>query len=124
MIIEPEAITVLGMICDIQLEALHRIEKGSFTDADLVHHLIHSSDSEAWDSSIDRLIDIYKGISENAYLIELLDEYQLLTCSHILYVMSPSWSFGYSYGISSLWSVIHDCMRKFHPEYKLMYGKL
>lgn len=112
--IEPEAKQVLDMVCDIQLDALQSIKEQK-----LAAKLIQSNLSD-WDYQISRLTAMYQNIKSIPQSIILLDEYQLLVCSHILFRMEQVWMVEYSYGISSLWSVIHECMEKFHPEYKLI----
>ena len=117
--IEPEGKQVLDMVCDIQLDALKSIQDYPNKSRELAAKLIQESESD-WDNQIGRLTAIYQNIKSIPQAITFLDEYQLLVCSHILYRMEPIWMIEYSYGISSLWSVIHECMEKFHPEYNLI----
>lgn len=119
--IEPEAKQVLDMVCDIQLNALQSIEDYPNKEQKLAAKLIQSNLSD-WNAQLDRLKATYQNIKSIPQTITLLDEYQLLVCSHILFRMEQVWmvEYKYSYGISSLWSVIHECMEKFHPEYKLL----
>ena len=117
--IEPEAKQVLDMICDIQLNALQSIEDYPNKEQKLAAKLIQSNLSD-WNAQLGSLMATYKNIKSIPQAITLLDEYQLLVCSHILFRMEKVWIVEYSYGISSLWSVIHECMEKFHPEYKLI----
>lgn len=119
--IEPEAKQVLDMICDIQLNALQSIKVYRGKEQKLAAKLIQSNLSD-FNAQLDRLKATYQNIKSIPQAITLLDEYQLLVCSHILFRMEQVWmvEYKYSYGISSLWSVIHECMEKFHPEYKLL----
>lgn len=117
--IEPEAKQVLDMVCDIQLEALESIKDCPNKEQKLAAKLIQEHESD-WDNQINRLTAMYQNIKIIPQSITLLDEYQLLVCSHILFRMEQVWMVEYSYGISSFWSVIHECMEKFHPEYKLI----
>lgn len=119
--IEPEAKQVLDMICDIQLNALQSIEDYPNKEQKLAAKLIQSNLSD-WNAQLGKLKATYQNIKNIPQAITLLDEYQLLVCSHILFRMEQVWmvEHKYSYGISSLWSVIHECMEKFHPEYKLL----
>ena len=119
--IEPEAKQVLDMVCDIQLEALESIKDCPNKEQKLAAKLIQSNLSD-WNAKLGRLKATYQNIKSIPQAITLLDEYQLLVCSHILFRMEQVWmvEYKYSYGISSLWSVIHECMEKFHPEYKLI----
>ena len=119
--IEPEAKQVLDMVCDIQLEALESIKDYPNKEQKLAAKLIQSNLSD-WNAQLGRLKATYQNIKSIPQAITLLDEYQLLVCSHILFRMEQVWmvEYKYSYGISSLWSVIHECMEKFHPEYKLI----
>lgn len=116
--IEPEAKQVLDMVCDIQLDALESIKDYPNKEQKLAAKLIQSNLSD-WNAQLGRLTAMYQNIKSIPQAITLLDEYQLLVCSHILFRMEHIWV-KYSYGISSLWSVIHECMEKFHPEYKLI----
>ena len=117
--IEPEAKQVLDMICDIQLNALQSIEDYPNKEQKLAAKLIQSNLSD-WNAQLGKLKATYQNIKSIPQAITLLDEYQLLVCSHILFRMEQVWMVEYSYGISSIWSVIHECMEKFHPEYKLL----
>ena len=119
--IEPEAKQVLDMVCDIQLNALQSIEDYPNKEQKLAAKLIQSNLSD-WNAQLGKLKATYQNIKRIPQAITLLDEYQLLVCSHILFRMEQVWmvEHKYSYGISSLWSVIHECMEKFHPEYKLL----
>lgn len=119
--IEPEAKQVLDMVCDIQLNALQSIEDYPNKEQKLAAKLIQSNLSD-WNAQLGKLKATYQNIKSIPQAITLLDEYQLLVCSHILFRMEQVWmvEYKYSYGISSLWSVIHECMEKFHPEYKLL----
>lgn len=117
--IEPEAKRVLDMVCDIQLSAIESIKDYPNESRELAAKLIQEQESD-WNAQISRLTAMYQNIKSIPQAITLLDEYQLLVCSHILFRMENVWMVEYSYGISSLWSVIHECMEKFHPEYKLI----
>lgn len=117
--IEPEAKQILDMVCDIQLNALQSIEDYPNKEQKLAAKLIQSNLSD-WNAQLGKLKATYQNIKSIPQAITLLDEYQLLVCSHILFRMEQVWMVEYSYGISSLWSVIHECMEKFHPEYKLI----
>lgn len=119
--IEPEAKQILDMVCDIQLNALQSIEDYPNKEQKLAAKLIQSNLSD-WNTQLGKLKATYQNIKSIPQAITLLDEYQLLVCSHILFRMEQVWmvEYKYSYGISSLWSVIHECMEKFHPEYKLL----
>ena len=119
--IEPEAKQVLDMVCDIQLEALESIKDCPNKEQKLAAKLIQSNLSD-WNAQLGRLKATYQNIKSIPQAITLLDEYQLLVCSHILFRMEQVWrvEYKYSYGVASLWSVIHECMEKFHPEYKLI----
>lgn len=119
--IEPEAKQILDMVCDIQLNALQSIEDYPNKEQKLAAKLIQSNISD-WNAQLGKLKATYQNIKNIPQAITLLDEYQLLVCSHILFRMEQVWmvEYKYSYGISSLWSVIHECMEKFHPEYKLL----
>lgn len=117
--IEPEAKQVLDMVCDIQLSAIESIKDYPNKSRELAAKLIQEQESD-WNAQIGRLTAMYQNIKSIPQAITLLDEYQLLVCSHILFRMEAVWMVEYSYGISSLWSVIHECMEKFHPEYKLI----
>ena len=117
--IEPEAKQILDMVCDIQLNALQSIGDYPNKEQKLAAKLIQSNLSD-WNAQLGKLKATYQNIKSIPQAITLLDEYQLLVCSHILFRMEQVWMVKYSYGISSLWSVIHECMEKFHPEYKLI----
>lgn len=117
--VEPEAKQVLDMVADIQLQALQSIKDYPNNNRELAAKLIREHESD-WDNQIQRLQALYQNIKSIPQAIIMLDEYQLLVCSHILFRMEGLWMAEHSYGISSLWSVIHECMAKFHPEYQII----
>ena len=100
--IEPEAKQVLDMVCDIQLSAIESIKDYPNKSRELAAKLIQEQESD-WDAQIGRLTAMYQNIKSIPQAITLLDEYQLLVCSHILFRMEAVWMVEYSYGISSQW---------------------
>lgn len=117
--LEKDTKDVIRMIADIQLEAIDTIEKDPKKDADLASLYLQVKDNN-WKAAISSINGIYQQIKDIPQAIGLLDEYQLLVCTHILYSMEDSWNLSHSYGVAETWGVIHSLMKKFHPEYKLL----
>lgn len=65
-------------------------------------------------------IDLYKQLIEYPQLINTLDEYQILTCIHILWRMESTWVIGNPEGVQKVWKILLNAQTKFHPEFSLL----
>lgn len=115
---DKETRKVLTQIASIQVEALESIKKDPNTDLDLAKMYLQVTDEE-FSVQLEHYLDIYKQMQDIPTMIRLLNEYQLLVCSHILYKMEESWIIDNSQGVYGAWAEIHKAMLKFHPEFTL-----
>lgn len=109
---------IISRIASIQVEAISSIDKEEDVDPELAK-LYLQIDKEKWEEAVEKHLDIYKQMIKVPTLIRLLNEYQLLICSHILYKMEMDWIDGHLAGIYGAWEEIHKAMLKFHPEFTL-----
>lgn len=112
---------VLLAIAEIQVKALcnlydHRNE----VDKNLIFKYVESV-SENYGRSINRVLDIYQQFFTSRFseqYVELLSEYQLGVCIHILYRMEDQWIKKYTQReINAAWDILLKAQQKFHPEY-------
>lgn len=53
-------------------------------------------------------------------LINMLSEYQMMVCSHILFRMEDEWVHTNSQGVLGTWAIFQRANLKFHPELTLL----
>lgn len=114
---------IIRYIASVQLEAISFLRKEGINqeiDKDFILKFIEAPNEKEWKSSLDKLEEIYTQLKSVPTTFKLLNEYQLLVCSHILYRMEDTWSIGNQYGVFMTWSLIHQSMKKFHPEFKIL----
>lgn len=114
---------IIRYIASVQLEAISFLRKEGINqeiDKDFILKFIEAPNEKEWKSSLDKLEEIYTQLKSVPTTFKLLNEYQLLVCSHILYRMEDTWSLGNQYGVFMTWSLIHQSMKKFHPEFKIL----
>lgn len=117
---DKETKDIIKLIAGIQVEALTNLRKElDFTDQDLLRKLLQINDEEILEV-LDNHIGLYKAMEETPALVKTLDEYQLFTCSHILFRMEDEWMATNSQGILGAWAIIQASNRKFHPELTLL----
>lgn len=114
---------VLLAIADIQLKALTNLyEHRDEVDKDLIFRYVESV-SEEYGRSINRVIDVYQQFFTSRFsekYVELLSEYQLDICIHILFRMEDQWLKQFSQReINSAWNILFKAKEKFHPEFRL-----
>lgn len=114
---------ILLAIAEIQVKALcnlydHRDE----VDKNLIFKYVESV-SEDYGRSINRVLDIYQQFFTSRFsekYVELLSEYQLGVCIHILYRMEEQWIQKYTQReVNAAWEILLKAQGKFHPEYSL-----
>lgn len=114
---------IIRYIASVQLEAISFLRKEGINqeiDKDFILKFIEAPNEKEWKSSLDKLEEIYTQLKSVPSTFKLLNEYQLLVCSHILYKMEDTWSLDNQYGVFMTWSLIHQSMKKFHPEFKIL----
>ena len=114
---------IIRYIASVQLEAISFLRKEGINqeiDKDFILKFIEAPNEKEWKSSLDKLEEIYTQLKSVPTTFKLLNEYQLLVCSHILYMMEDTWSLDNQYGVFMTWSLIHQSMKKFHPEFKIL----
>ena len=114
---------IIRDIASVQLEAISFLRKKGINqeiDKDFILKFIEAPNEKEWKSSLDKLEEIYTQLKSVPTTFKLLNEYQLLVCSHILYRMEDTWSLNNQYGVFMTWSLIHQSMKKFHPEFKIL----
>lgn len=114
---------IIRYIASVQLEAISFLRKEGINqeiDKDFILKFIEAPNEKEWKSSLDKLEEIYTQLKSVPTTFKLLNEYQLLVCSHILYRMEDTWSLNNQYGVFMTWSLIHQSMKKFHPEFKIL----
>ena len=50
----------------------------------------------------------------------MLNEYQLMICSHILFKMEDEWLIDNSQGVCGAWELLHKIQINYHPEITLL----
>lgn len=113
---------IIRYIASVQLEAISFLRKEGINqeiDKDFILKFIEAPNEKEWKSSLDKLEEIYTQLKSVPTTFKLLNEYQLLVCSHILYRIEDTWSLNNQYGVFMTWSLIHQSMKKFHPEFKI-----
>ena len=114
---------IIRYIASVQLEAISFLRKEGINqeiDKDFILKFIEAPNEKEWKSSLDKLEEIYTQLKSVPTTFKLLNEYQLLVCSHILYRMEDTWSLDNQYGVFMTWFLIHQSMKKFHPEFKIL----
>lgn len=114
---------ILLAIAEIQVKALcnlydHRNE----VDKNLIFKYVESV-SEDYGRSINRVLNIYQQFFTSRFsekYVELLSEYQLGVCIHILYRMEEQWIKKYTQReVNAAWEILFKAQAKFHPEYSI-----
>lgn len=114
---------ILWKIAEIQLDALHNIQahKEELDDNFIIRYIENSYNDI--NLGISKLEDIYTQISQARcpdLLINLLSEYQIGICIHILFRMEDIWMNEFSQrDVMAAWDTLLKSQAKFHPEYIL-----
>lgn len=111
---------IIIQIASIQLEAIRTIDQDRSIPSDLAFKYLEIPSESQWDEAIETLERLYSQMMEMPSMIKMLNEYQLLICSHILYNMEDIWMIDNSEGVFGAWYEIHSQMEKYHPEFKLI----
>lgn len=117
---------VIKQIAQVQVEALQTIRQNPRAfNKDLVGKLFskeYSDETFVEDiiKAIDSRLEVYKNILERPSFIRMLDEYQLLICSHILFKLEDEWINENVEGVLGTWQLLNDLLEKYHPELRLV----
>ena len=91
---DKETKDIVKLIAGIQIESLNSIKEdvknGNDIAQDLIKKLLQIEDDEII-RALDEHIELYVEIENTPQLINMLSEYQMLVCSHILFRMEDEW---------------------------------
>lgn len=117
---DKETKDIIKRIASIQMDALSNIiENPEDSDYDLLITLLHVKPDEIV-SAAENIYTFYKEVEDMPELIKMANEYQLLVCHHILFQMEDEWIIDNSQGVFGAWSLLHEELGKFHPEFRLI----
>lgn len=120
---DKETKDIVKLIAGIQIESLNSLKeditKGNNIAQDLIKKLLQIDNNEII-RALDEHIELYVEIENTPQLINILSEYQMLVCSHILFRMEDEWVHTNSQGVLGTWSILQKANLKFHPELTLL----
>lgn len=120
---DKETKDIVKLIAGIQIESLNSLKeditKGNNIAQDLIKKLLQIDNDEII-RALDEHIELYVEIENTPQLINILSEYQMLVCSHILFRMEDEWVHTNSQGVLGTWSILQKANLKFHPELTLL----
>mgnify|MGYP006951036797 FL=1 len=123
LIMDKETKDIVKLIAGIQIESLNSLKeditKGNNIAQDLIKKLLQIDNDEII-RALDEHIELYVEIENTPQLINILSEYQMLVCSHILFRMEDEWVHTNSQGVLGTWSILQKANLKFHPELTLL----
>lgn len=123
LIMDKETKDIVKLIAGIQIESLNSLKeditKGNNIAQDLIKKLLQIDNDEII-RALDEHIELYVEIENTPQLINILSEYQMLVCSHILFRMEDEWVHTNSHGVLGTWSILQKANLKFHPELTLL----
>jgi len=123
LIMDKETKDIVKLIAGIQMESLNSIKEdvknGNDIAQDLIKKLLQIEDDEII-RALDEHIELYVEIENTPQLINMLSEYQMMVCSHILFRMEDEWVHTNSQGVLGTWAIFQRANLKFHPELTLL----
>lgn len=127
---DKETKDIVKLIASIQIESLNSIKEdvknGNDIAQDLIKKLLQIEGDEIIFEddeiirALDEHIELYVEIENTPQLINMLSEYQMLVCSHILFRMEDEWVHTNSQGVLGTWAIFQRANLKFHPELTLL----
>ena len=94
---DKETKDIVKLIAGIQIESLNSLKEdisnGNNIAQDLIKKLLQIDNDEII-MALDEHIELYTEIENTPQLINMLSEYQMLVCSHILFRMEDEWVLG------------------------------
>ena len=120
---DKETKDIVKLIAGIQIESLNSIKEdvknGNDIAQDLIKKLLQIEDDEII-RALDEHIKLYVEIENTPQLINMLSEYQMLVCSHILFRMEDEWVHTNSQRVLGTWAIFQRANLKFHPARTLL----
>ena len=120
---DKETKDIVKLIAGIQIESLNSLKEdisnGNNIAQDLIKKLLQIDNDEII-RALDEHIELYTEIENTPQLINMLSEYQMLVCSHILFRMEDEWVHNNSQGVLCTWAIFQKANLKFHPELTLL----
>lgn len=120
---DKETKDIIKLIAGIQIESLNSLKEdisnGNNIAQDLIKKLLQIDNDEII-RALDEHIELYTEIENTPQLINMLSEYQMLVCSHILFRMEDEWVHNNSQGVLGTWAILQKANLKFHPELTLL----
>ena len=115
---------VIKQIAEIQIEALTSIVNNpSSVNHDDLRKFLQINNDEIIEAA-NNLIQVYRNIYDNPACIRLLNEYQLMVCSHILFQIEDELIVDDPISVNHAWSIIIEAQKKFHPELRLIINNM
>lgn len=120
---DKETKDIIKLIAGIQIESLNSLKddvnNGNNIAEDLIKKFLQIDNDEII-QALDEHIQLYVDIEQTPQLINMINEYQMLVCSHILFRMEDEWVHTNSQGVLSTWAIFQRANLKFHPELTLL----
>lgn len=120
---DKETKDIIKLIAGIQIESLNSLKddvnNGNNIAEDLIKKFLQIDNDEII-QALDEHIQLYVDIEQTPQLINTINEYQMLVCSHILFRMEDEWVHTNSQGVLGTWAIFQRANLKFHPELTLL----
>lgn len=120
---DKETKDIIKLIAGIQIESLNSLKddvnNGNNLAEDLIKKFLQIDNDEII-QALDEHIQLYVDIEQTPQLINMINEYQMLVCSHILFRMEDEWVHTNSQGVLGTWAIFQRANLKFHPELTLL----
>lgn len=120
---DKETKDIIKLIAGIQIESLNSLKDDVNNGNNIVEDLIKKFlqiDNDEIIQALDEHIQLYVDIEQTPQLINMINEYQMLVCSHILFRMEDEWVHTNSQGVLGTWAIFQKSNLKFHPELTLL----
>lgn len=120
---DKETKDIIKLIAGIQIESLNSLKddvnNGNNIAEDLIKKFFQIDNDEII-QALDEHIQLYVDIEQTPQLINMINEYQMLVCLHILFRMEDEWVHTNSQGVLGTWAIFQKLNLKFHPELTLL----
>lgn len=120
---DKETKDIIKLIAGIQIESLNSLKddvnNGNNIAEDLIKKFLQI-DNDKIIQALDEHIQLYVDIEQTPQLINMINEYQMMVCSHILFRMEDEWVHTNSQGVLGTWAIFQRANLKFHPELTLL----
>lgn len=120
---DKETKDIIKLIAGIQIESLNSLKddvnNGNNIAEDLIKKFLQIDNDEII-QALDEHLQLYVDIEQTPQLINMINEYQMMVCSHILFRMEDEWVHTNSQGVLGTWAIFQRANLKFHPELTLL----